>query len=153
MYDSNSFFLKFKSNLLVKRVFFRLNAASTMEIMDLISRVHVVLGQDIFLNFTFYTAFFVPKLEIHFDVKKQVAPETRIQFMQCFVLISCSPKYLVMAIDVHPLFSAPLVCTVGILDLRKVRNSVPGKAHQWKLWRQWNVWKAELIFYMCQTLS
>ena len=36
-----SFFLKFKSNLLVKRVFFLLNAAFAMAILDLISRVHL----------------------------------------------------------------------------------------------------------------
>ena len=36
-----SFFLKFKSNLLVKRVFFLLNAAFAMAILDLISRVQL----------------------------------------------------------------------------------------------------------------
>jgi len=36
-----SFFLKFKSDLLVKRVFVLLNASFAMEILDLISRVHL----------------------------------------------------------------------------------------------------------------
>ena len=41
MYHFISFFLKFKSNLLVKRVFFLLNVAFATAILDLISRVHL----------------------------------------------------------------------------------------------------------------
>ena len=40
-YHLTSFFLKFKSNLLVKRFFFLLNAAFAMAILDLISHVHL----------------------------------------------------------------------------------------------------------------
>jgi hypothetical protein len=41
MYHFTSFFLKFKSSVLVKRYFFLLNAAFAMEILDLISQVHL----------------------------------------------------------------------------------------------------------------
>ena len=41
MYHFTSFSLKFKFNLLVKRVFFLLNASFSMEILDLISHVHL----------------------------------------------------------------------------------------------------------------
>jgi len=37
----NSFFFKFKSNLLLKRVFFSLNDVFTMAILDVISCVHL----------------------------------------------------------------------------------------------------------------
>jgi hypothetical protein len=40
MWHFTSFFLKFKSNLLVKIVFFLFNGAPVEEILDLISRVH-----------------------------------------------------------------------------------------------------------------
>ena len=40
-YHFTSFFLKIKSNLLVKRFFLLLNAASAMAVLDLISRVHL----------------------------------------------------------------------------------------------------------------
>ena len=36
-----SFFLKLKSNLLVKKVFFLLNAVFDLAVLDLISRVHL----------------------------------------------------------------------------------------------------------------
>ena len=39
----NSLFFKFKSNLLAKRVFFLVNVAIVMAILDLISRVHLAL--------------------------------------------------------------------------------------------------------------
>jgi hypothetical protein len=42
IYNFSSFFLKFKSNLLVKRVVL-LNAAFAKAILDLISRVHLAL--------------------------------------------------------------------------------------------------------------
>jgi hypothetical protein len=40
-YHFTSFFLKLQSQLLVKRVFFLLNAAFAVAILDLISRVHL----------------------------------------------------------------------------------------------------------------
>jgi hypothetical protein len=40
MYHSATFFLEFKSNLLVKREFFLSNAAFSMEILHLMLRVH-----------------------------------------------------------------------------------------------------------------
>ena len=47
-YHFISFFLKFKSNLLAKRVFFLLNAAFAMTILDVISRVHLPSFVNIF---------------------------------------------------------------------------------------------------------
>ena len=44
MWHFTSFFLKFKSNLLVKSVFFLLNAAFAMAILDLILHVYLVKG-------------------------------------------------------------------------------------------------------------
>ena len=41
MWHFTSFFLKFKSSLLEKRVFFLLSAAFVMAILDLISRVRL----------------------------------------------------------------------------------------------------------------
>ena len=64
MLHFTTFFLKFKSNVLVKRFFFLLNGAFAMAILDLISQIHVHFpsfehATQIFKTFPIFQLFFV----------------------------------------------------------------------------------------------
>ena len=69
-----SFFLKFKSSVLVKRFFFLLNAAFAMAIVDLISQVHlpsfVKMLPKYLKRFTFSSCFWSTKLLLGIVVLK-----------------------------------------------------------------------------------
>ena len=64
----SSFFLKFKSNLLVKRVFFLLNAAFAMAILDLISRIHLPSFVNILSSYLTENKLCLPYKEYPFNV-------------------------------------------------------------------------------------
>ena len=59
MYHLTSFFFKFKSNFLVKRTFFLLNAALAMVILNLISRVHVASFVIMLSSYSTYSGYFL----------------------------------------------------------------------------------------------
>ena len=59
MYHLTSFFFKLKSNFLVKRIFFLLNAALAMVILNLISRVHAASFVIMLSSYSTYSGYFL----------------------------------------------------------------------------------------------
>ena len=114
--SNRSFFLKFRSNLLVKCVFFLLNAAFAMAILDLILRVHLasfIIMLPTYLTYSTFPSFFCSTIICNGDGSLEIL----------ITLFACSTEQITCPpISKSPNPSRALLVRHSLYKLNKIGN-------------------------------